>query len=162
MTIIDFSKDANLDNWFVVNDDVMGGRSSAELSYHKDGFIEFMGKVSLENNGGFSSIRYSFDQKKIKGLTKAIIKLKGDGKKYKFRVKSDSYERFSYSYEFETTGDWQEVIIPLEEMFPSFRGRILDIPNYPAELISEITFLIGNKKAESFKLQIAKIELDPQ
>ena len=47
-------------------------------------------------------------------------------------------------------------------MFPSFRGRILDIPNYPAELISEITFLIGNKKAESFKLQIAKIELDPQ
>lgn len=159
MIIADFSQDSSLENWYVINDDVMGGRSSASLSYHEDGHVEFSGKVSLENNGGFSSIRYRFEQKEIEGKTKAIISLKGDGKKYKFRVKSDSYERFSYTYEFETTGEWQEVAIPLAEMFPSFRGRVLDIPNYPADVLAEINILIGNKKEESFKLQIAKIEL---
>ena len=33
-------------------------------------------------------------------------------------------------------------------MYPSFRGRKLDKPNFPKEYIEEIGFLIGNKKNE--------------
>jgi hypothetical protein len=44
-------------------------------------------------------------------------------------------------------------------MYPSFRGRKLDQPNFSDDYIEEITFLIGNKKEEDFQLLIAKIEL---
>ena len=42
--------------WSVVNDTVMGGRSSAQMSKAEEGWV-FEGRVSLENNGGFASVR---------------------------------------------------------------------------------------------------------
>jgi hypothetical protein len=36
----------------------------------------------------------------------------------------------------------------------------LDLPNFSEDHIEEIVFLIGNKKAESFKLLIDNIALD--
>ena len=42
--------------WVVLNDTVMGGRSSATVTY-VDETVQFQGLVSLENNGGFASIR---------------------------------------------------------------------------------------------------------
>ena len=44
-------------------------------------------------------------------------------------------------------------------MYPAFRGRTLDIGNYDSDSIEEIAFLIGNKKAEDFILQIDSITL---
>lgn len=44
-------------------------------------------------------------------------------------------------------------------MYPSFRGRKLAQPNFSSDHVEEIAFLIGNKKPESFKLMIDKIEL---
>ena len=43
-------------DWVVLNDTVMGGRSSATVEY-VGSVTQFKGVVSLENNGGFSSIR---------------------------------------------------------------------------------------------------------
>jgi hypothetical protein len=44
-------------------------------------------------------------------------------------------------------------------MYPSFRGRKLDAPNFSHDSIEEIVFLIGNKKNERFELIIDKIAL---
>jgi hypothetical protein len=44
-------------------------------------------------------------------------------------------------------------------MYPSFRGRKLNQPNFSKDSIEEI-LLIGNKKKEEFKLLIDKIELN--
>jgi hypothetical protein len=44
-------------------------------------------------------------------------------------------------------------------MYPSFRGRKLDKPNFSEDYIEEIAFLIGNKSEEKFQLLIDKIEL---
>ncbi|HAY89991.1 MAG TPA: CIA30 family protein, partial [Bacteroidetes bacterium] len=65
----------------------------------------------------------------------------------------------SYVYDFQTNGEWQTVTIPLAKMYPSFRGRKLNIPNFNHSQLEEIAFLIGNKKAESFELMIDKVEL---
>lgn len=43
-------------DWVVLNDTVMGGRSSGSVNYVED-TTQFQGVVSLENNGGFASIR---------------------------------------------------------------------------------------------------------
>jgi hypothetical protein len=92
--------------------------------------------------------------------SKFVIKVKGDGKTYQFRCKSNLYDRQSYVYEFETTGEWQEIEIPFAEMYPRFRGYNLDMPNYEGASLAEIAFLIGNKRRETFQLEIDYIKMD--
>lgn len=159
LTIFDFEKNADIRNWRTVDDVVMGGRSSGSFSLSPEGHGVFEGWVSLENNGGFSSVRYGFEKTPIKGCSKIIIRLKGDGKNYQFRIKQDSDTYYSYIFPFTTSGEWQEIKIPLATMYPSFRGRKLDLPNFSHSTIEELAFLIGNKKPQNFKLLIDSIEL---
>ncbi len=158
-TIFDFTLQSDLRDWAVVDDGVMGGRSAGCLHLSDEGHAVFHGDVSLENNGGFSSVRYRFEEKTVKGYDKFVIRLRGDGKRYQFRTKATLYDRHSYIAYFQTTGDWQTIEIPLSEMYPTFRGRELDMPNFPTKTMAEVAFLISNKKAESFSLEIDEIEL---
>jgi len=158
--IFDFNKKSDLQDWIIVNDVVMGGRSSSTFKLDEDGLGVFEGNISLENNGGFSSLRYRFLKRTIKGDTQVKITLRGDGKKYQFRVKSNAGDYYSYIAPFLTSGEWQEIVIPLRDMYPSFRGRRLNQPNFSNDSIEELTFLIGNKKSERFKLLIDKIVLE--
>jgi hypothetical protein len=158
--IFDFDKGVDLQGWQVVDDVVMGGRSSGKFAINNDGHGVFSGEVSLENNGGFSSVRYDFSEKKsVKEYSKIIITLKGDKKDYQFRVKVRSNDYYSYIASFKTSGEWEKVEISLAEMYPSFRGRTLDKPNFESDYMKEIRFLIGNKKPQNFELIIDKIEL---
>lgn len=157
--IIDFNKNTSIQAWRIVNDGVMGGRSNGNFSLSPEGHGLFEGQISLDNNGGFSSVRYQCDKLKTSPESRIVIRLKGDGKAYQFRVKDNSRNYYSYITSFETSGEWQEIEIPLKDMYPSFRGRKLDLPNFAHDSFEEIVFLIGNKKAESFKLLIDKIEL---
>jgi hypothetical protein len=61
-----------------VDDAVMGGESSSTFNLNDDGW-RFLKAVSLENNGGFSSVRYRFQKIQVKEYTSIVIKLK-DGK----------------------------------------------------------------------------------
>ncbi|SFN80799.1 CIA30 family protein [Salegentibacter flavus] len=159
LLLFDFSKTEDWSDWETVNDGVMGGNSGSNLESSTGGNAIFRGSVSLENNGGFASLRYQFAPKDIQGYKKAFILLKGDGKTYKFRMKSSINDKASYTYTFETTVGWQTVEVPLKEMEPVFRGEKLELPNFSADMIEEIRFLIANKKAEDFRLEINKIEL---
>ncbi|MFT4735326.1 MAG: NADH dehydrogenase [ubiquinone] 1 alpha subcomplex assembly factor 1 [Arcticibacterium sp.] len=157
--IFDFNSASNIDVWRVVNDGVMGGKSKGNFKLNPDGHASFSGQVSLENNGGFSSVRYAFPRIDVSQKKQIIIRLKGDQKAYQFRIKDNSRNYYSYIFPFTTNGDWQNIHIPLNEFYPSFRGRKLDIPNFSETYVEEIVFLIGNKKAERFELLIDKIEL---
>jgi len=158
--IFDFETTSDLSNWKVVEDRVMGGESNARFFLNDNGHAQFEGNVSLENDGGFASVRYDMNTLKLKDTKKVIIRLKGDGKNYQFRVKNKEQNEYSYISEFSTSGEWQHITIELKEMYPSFRGRKLDRPNFSHDQIEEITFLIGNKRNESFQLLIDKIELE--
>ena len=159
LLLFDFSASSNWSVWEIENDVVMGGNSTSKLSRSEEGNAVFTGYVSLENNGGFASIQYHFEPKDIKGYDKAVIRLKGDGKEYQFRIKANLKERAAYVHTFKTSGDWQTIEIPLNQMEPTFRGYKLNQPNFNAEKLQEIRFLIGNGKAENFRLEIDKIEL---
>lgn len=158
-TIYNFNKDSSIKDWTIVDDGVMGGLSQGKFSIDKDGNGVFSGTVSLENNGGFSSVRHQFDKIKATKDIKVLIRLKGDGKEYQFRIKDKSNTYYSYITTFKTTGKWETVEIKLSDLYPSFRGRKLDLPNYNSDSFEEIVFLVGNKKKESFELILDKIEL---
>lgn len=158
-TLINFERKSSLQSWYMVDDVVMGGRSNGQFYINDKGHGEFSGNVSLENNGGFSSLRHAFSEKDISLFTTFSMRLKGDGKDYQFRVKSDRSQRYSYTYTFETTGDWEWVDIPMKDMVPTWRGRQLDYPNFPGQSLAEIGILIGNNKPEKFKMEIDEIRL---
>ncbi len=158
--IFDFSNKSDIKNWKIINDRVMGGESMGSIGLNSDGHGIFKGEISLANNGGFSLLRYNSKRIKINDYTKVILKIKGDSKNYQFRLKSKSTSYYSYIKSFSTNGKWQEIEILLSDMYPSFRGRKLDKPNFSEDYIEEIAFLIGNKSNESFELLIDEVRLN--
>ncbi len=160
-TLIDFNAKPTTANWYVIDDVVMGGRSAGKFSINKDGYGEFSGTVSLENNGGFSSLRCTLKTVAVQPENTIRIRLKGDGNPYQFRVRDVGKRNYSYTTRFETTGDWQTLEFRLSELYPVFRGRRLDLPNFDHTTLEELTFLIGNKKAQEFELVLAAIEVIP-
>ncbi|WP_321997500.1 CIA30 family protein [Draconibacterium orientale] len=156
--LYDFSKSASLEGWYIVNDGVMGGRSSSTFKLNKQGNAIFTGQVSLENNGGFSSVHYRFPALETTGYQFLALRVKGDGKRYQVRIKDRAGDTYSYIAYFTTSGEWQHIKVPLKDMYPSFRGRTLDLPNFSDGEIEEFALLIGNKKEETFRILIDKIE----
>ncbi|KGL59691.1 CIA30 family protein [Polaribacter sp. Hel1_33_49] len=158
--IFDFNSNSDISAWRVVDDVVMGGESEGNFKLNENGNGVYFGEVSLENNGGFSSLRFRFNKKEISNYSKIILKIKGDGKDYQFRVKDNYRNFYSYISSFSTNKNWQLIEINLSEMYPGFRGRKLEMSKFSSSIIEEIAFLIGNKRNESFKIEIDKIYLE--
>lgn len=159
-TIVNFTKNSKLYDWTIVNDVVMGGKSTSTISINTDGNALFKGEVSMENNGGFSSLRHRFEKLDISKYKKIKLRLKGDGKKYQFRIKPSRFNQYFYVYSFQTSGDWQVIEINLTDFTPTFRGKVLDMPNFAGNKLEEIGFLIGNKQQEKFQLILDTITLE--
>ena len=47
--LFDFSRESNINNWRIVDDVVMGGRSDGQFYINKEGHGTFTGKVSTAN-----------------------------------------------------------------------------------------------------------------
>lgn len=157
--LYDFKKAKSLSDWYVVNDGVMGGLSQGQFSLNESNHGLFKGFVTTENNGGFSSIRYVFDTKDVSAYTHLVLRLKGDGKSYQFRLKASSNQRYSYIMPFQTSGEWETIKVPLKSFYPSFRGYKLNQPNFSENTLEEVGLLIGNKTNEDFELEIDQISL---
>jgi hypothetical protein len=158
-TLVNFKENPTTRRWNVVDDVVMGGRSSGSFTLSDNGYGKFSGEVSLENNGGFSSLKNDIETVSVKPDYAIRVRLKGDGNTYQFRVKDKRYHNYSYITIFETTGDWQTLEFTLADLFPTFRGRNLDLPNFDQDTIEELRFLIGNKKPQKFELLLESIEV---
>ncbi len=63
--------------WRIVNDGVMGGLSTSKVNVEDDKII-FSGNVSLENNGGFASLRSPVKDCNFENFSGVKIKIKGD------------------------------------------------------------------------------------
>jgi hypothetical protein len=146
-------------SWSVIDDGVMGGLSSGKFYLNDQGHGIFTGYVSLENNGGFTSARLDTGPISLAGKNKLKIRIRGDGKKYQLRIKEGREQPHAFIQVFKTSSDWQDLEFNLSDFYATFRGRRLNLPNFSAGIIEEITFLIANKKAEQFTLEIATIEL---
>jgi hypothetical protein len=64
---------------------------------------------------------------KVNKDDKIIIKLKGDGKKYELRIKTIQVIITPTSALSQPLGLARNIV---EDMYPSFRGRKLDLPNF--------------------------------
>jgi hypothetical protein len=158
-TLYDFKSNQSINDWLIVNDGVMGGRSQSEIYQSSEGHAVFEGRISLENNGGFASVRHRLSINNIQSFTYVNLRVKGKPSTFQFRIKKNNSDSYSYIQEFEVTSEWNTVRLKLSDFYPRFRGRSLNLPNFEADSIEEIALLIGNKKKEVFKLEIDKVYL---
>ena len=147
--------------WRIINDGVMGGLSNSQIIISSEGYGLFKGSVSLDNNGGFASTRGILSTPIQQKATTIKIRVKGDGKKYSFRIQSTSNYRVSYKLDFSTNANsWEEIELPLKDFIPTWRGRILSgVPPIVATDIDQIGFLISDKQEGAFELLIDWIML---
>jgi hypothetical protein len=156
-TIVDF-KEPYAAAWTIVNDGVMGGRSSSEMEVTPEGNGVFRGFVSLENNGGFASTRMALAGLDLSEYEGVMIRVRGDGRRYQFRFRtSGSFDGVAYRADFDTVPqEWVEVRLPFADFQASFRGRV---PRGAGPLdpsrIRQMGFLIGDKREGPFRLEIA-------
>ena len=76
-------------SWEVVNDGVMGGVSSGRAEALPDGGVRFSGVLSLENNGGFASVRSTGLLGPLAGSDGLRLTVLGDGREWQVTVRRD-------------------------------------------------------------------------
>lgn len=158
--IYTFSTQTNIKEWRIVNDGVMGGISKSSLVLTDAGHGQFSGHVSLANNGGFASIQLNTTIKLAEEKKFIVLRVKGDGKRYEFRLKGKISKPESYVHQFTTSGEWETLKLAISEFYPQFRGRKLNMPNFNFESIEQVCFLIANKQEEDFEFLIDWIGLE--
>ncbi|HBX37302.1 MAG TPA: CIA30 family protein [Pseudohongiella sp.] len=154
--LFNFTNPAHVADWRAINDGVMGGESSSAPEI-RDGCLHFSGHISLENNGGFASIR-SQQRMDLSTATGVILRVKGDGRRYQFRLYTDARyheSRIAYSCSFNTTaGQWLDVSIEFSSLEPVFRGRLLSGPAFNAASVEQMGFLLADKQQGDFHLLV--------
>lgn len=160
-TLFDFQTTTNSPAWEVVNDDVMGGVSTSQFKVPTNGCAIFSGTVRLENNGGFASVRSAPVRDDLAGLTAFILRVRGDGRTYKFTVRTGAgFDTPLYQCSFTTKpGEWEEHRLAFKDFVPTFRGRVLtDALTLNPAKVNSVGFLISDKQAGPFRLEIGWIK----
>jgi monofunctional biosynthetic peptidoglycan transglycosylase len=157
LTVFDFS--AGAEPWRNIDDTVMGGRSASEMRIEK-GRAVFAGNVSLANGGGFASVRSLPSDHDLAGHHGVMIRVRGDGKTYGLRIKTDrGFDGVSYQAPLAPgDGEWKVVRIPFDEFQPVFRGR--PVPGHPAldpASIKSFGLIISGKQEGPFRIEIDRI-----
>ena len=148
--------------WQAVNDGVMGGRSDGRFRMSDAGLMEFSGTLSLENNGGFASVRTMGRELGIKTGDAIVVRVKGDGREYTFNVYAGGNRNgYSYRQSFKTEKDeWMEVTFPMDAFTATWRGRVFPNEKLRPEAVTGMGFLLGDKKPGPFRLEVDSIHVE--
>ena len=157
--VIEFSEADEINNWIIVNDTVMGGRSQA-IARSQDGYLHFIGDLSLLNNGGFASIRRIYNPIQWQQDGPISITVKGDGREYQFRLRTNRYmDGVAYVKNFVTSKDeWQTFTFQEQDFTAQFRGRLVrDAKALSFADITQLGFMLADKNPGTFELHLKKI-----
>lgn len=138
------------ETWGAVDDVVMGGVSESSIQLVENTAL-FSGNVSTANSGGFASIRTkNFEiPLNLTGYKGIELRIKGDGKRYKFFIRTDpKWDGVAYSHSFDTEPhNWITVRIPFDTLVPVFRAKTMDFADS-----------LDPSKISSFQLMLSKFE----
>ncbi|QNI01964.1 CIA30 family protein [Halomonas sp. SH5A2] len=148
--------------WYAVDDGVMGGQSQSQFSV-VDGEGRFRGEVSLANGGGFASVRrepLNFEST-LAGAQGIALTVRGDGRTYQLRLKSTSLgDASAYRVKFTPAQDsWETLYFSWKAFEAVRRGTLLtDAPPIKPTDITQVGFLIADRTAGPFCLQVARLD----
>jgi hypothetical protein len=155
----DFTSETADFGWFVVNDNVMGGRSEGDFRVDQ-GELHFAGRTDTRG-GGFSSIRTDPMQLDLSGHDGIRLHVRGDGRRYTWRLSTGARWRgreVSYWADFETTKDeWSVADVPFSRFVPRFRGMELDGPALDPADIRGMGLMIYDQLDGPFNFRLSRV-----
>lgn len=148
--------------WQAVNDGVMGGVSDGRFRMTERQTLEFYGTLSLENNGGFASVRSRPRPLGLQAGDTLVSRVRGDGREYQLNLYTARRMRaLSYRAPVPTrAGEWIEVAIPLDRFEATSFGQVVrgGGPVDPRSVTS-IGFLLAEKTPGPFVLEVAWVKV---
>lgn len=140
----------------VVNDTVMGGRSSSRVTSSRDGVL-FEGDVTKRGGGGFASVRFVADKSSSlasalqggKGIACSLRSIKGC-KEWKICL-SEGYDNVTWQADIRTSTSKKHSRIPFSEFVPTWRGRQQGPKGLTADALQKVTsfgFMVSFLTAE--------------
>jgi monofunctional biosynthetic peptidoglycan transglycosylase len=161
--LTDFAAGSAEPGWYVVNDNVMGGRSEGDFAVAQ-GELRFAGRTNTDG-GGFSSIRTDSLDLDLSAYAGIRLRVKGDGRRYTWRLATSARYRgreIGYWADFDTQdGAWSTVDIPFSQFVPRYRGTRLDGPELDPGDIKGMGLMIYDKLDGPFDVRITKIDAYP-
>ena len=161
--LFDFSNTDSAKEWQNINDGVMGGVSDGKFKITDTKTLEFYGTLSLENNGGFASVRTRARQLRLEKGDTVVAKVRGDGREYTLNLYVNKpLIAFSYKATVQTKKDeWIEIKVPLDKFEATSFGRVLkDAGPVDPKDVNSLGFMLSDKKAGSFKLEVESIQVE--
>ncbi len=157
LSLFDFTTDdAQATNWRSIDDVVMGGVSDSTFESTDDG-ATFTGEVSLENGGGFASVRAPDEARDLSAYDAFQLRLRGDEQRYWWTTYTGPNSP-SYRARLQPAPTWETVTIPFDDLTPYHRGtRVPDAPPFAPSSVYSVGFLIADKQDGVFGLEVAWI-----
>jgi monofunctional biosynthetic peptidoglycan transglycosylase len=125
--------------------------------------MEFFGTLSLENNGGFASVRTKTKKLGLEKGDTLVAKVRGDGREYLMNLSVPTI-RIAYNYRavFQTKKDeWVEVKIPLDKFEATSFGQVVkNAGQVNPTSVNGLGFMLSDKKAGPFKMEIESIMVE--
>ncbi|WP_223789227.1 CIA30 family protein [Marinicella meishanensis] len=151
--------------YLIINDGVMGGVSSSRLDRTAQA-LQFSGSVSLDNNGGFASVRMVWpfiEQSWQQDPSVLVLTVKGDGRRYQFRLRTNrGFDGAAYTQSFNTlAGQTQSIYLPVDQFIPTFRGRVLrDMPPLRLVDVQQMGVLVADQQVGAFSIELKQLTVE--
>lgn len=155
----EFSEKKEIKNWRVINDGVMGGLSQGRLSVG-DGSMVFEGSLSLENNGGFASIRAPYGPYDLSSFDSVAIECRGMGGEFALMFeKSKAFYLPYYMAKFSPEEDYQTFRMSLDEcqQYVLARGQGVYMDRETRSNVLRLGFIKGDKREGPFRLELKSV-----
>jgi hypothetical protein len=161
--LLDFVEPGEVALFRPIDDVVMGGVSQSRFEQAEPGIARFYGEVSLEQGGGFASVRTPPRDWATSGASALLLRVRGDGKRYKLTLRTDNgFDGVQYQQHFTVpAGEWKILRLPTRDFAPSFRGRLVpSAPPLDPARIRAIGFMISDRQAGAFELLVDWIAVE--
>nr|WHW29595.1 putative CIA30 family protein [uncultured bacterium] len=152
-----------VEGWAAVDDRVMGGVSRSRLRYDPSGYAVFEGEVSLEQNGGFASVRSPAGSLGLAGASDCLLEVRGAAKHFKLSLfGTQGNVALGYQAEFRPVAmRWTAIRLPIDGFVASLRGRrIPGAPPLDPAHIQQAGIMISKQQEGAFALDVRSIILE--
>jgi len=158
LLLFDFARPEDRLLFAPIDDAVMGGRSRSRLEAAPGG-AAFQGEVSLQDGGGFASIRSAPRPVDLSGRTGLALGARGDGHRYKLGIRTDAaFDGVTWQAGFAPPAlVWTEVRLPFSAFEARFRGRAAGAGPPDLRRVTTVGLLVADRQEGPFRLEVAWI-----
>ena len=162
-SIIDFGNSAEKNQeWKLLSDNIMGGVTKSKIEYTNNSVL-LTGNISLDNYGGFSSIKTKYKSVDLSKYNGIKIKFKSTNQKFAFTLEDNqNWTQPNYKREFSSKKEdtWEEVIIYFKDFQEIVIGETTGnmMKSKSLKNIVRMGIMTYEKKEGSFSLEVDYIE----